>query len=355
MNALEVQGLRVRFGRRSNAVTAVDGVDLQIPLGGTLGLVGESGCGKSTVARALVGLVPITSGTLTLAGKPVAAGRALNASWYRRQVQMVFQDPYSSLNPRMTVGDALREAIRIGSDASAGKAERHAEAERLLELVGLGKSALDRYPHQFSGGQLQRIAIARAVAVRPRVLIADEITSALDVSVQSTVLQVLKDLQRSLGLSVLFISHDLAVVRLVSDSVAVMYLGRIVERAETDALFSAPSHPYTDALIGGVPTLGGVARRAPLAGDLPDPRRPPSGCRFHTRCPIGPRYVEDRTICVDVDPPSTETEPGHHAACHFAQSVAAPRSPESVERMSSTERPEPLPTQFQSEQSTPTT
>jgi peptide/nickel transport system ATP-binding protein len=297
---LEVRGLTVRFGYGGETLTAVEGADLRVPRGGTLGLVGESGCGKSTLARAVVGLVPITTGQILVDGHAYTSERQLDAVEFRRRVQMIFQDPYASLNPRMTAGDMIGEALQTRGIRSG--AERRAEMTRLFDLVGLPSNAAERFPHQFSGGQRQRIAIARALAVGPEVIIHDEVTSALDVSVQATILNLLKDLQRELRLSYLFISHDLAAVRVMSDVVSVMYLGRIVETAATDDLFATPQHPYTQALIGSVPRVWATQRPVPLAGDLPDPRKPPAGCRFHTRCPVGPVYLNTRSICTQVDP-----------------------------------------------------
>ena len=308
MSSLEVRALTVRFGR----VTAVDGVDLAVPERGTLGLVGESGSGKSTIARAIVRLVPVASGDVLVgaAGLP-PAGRGRGA---RPGVQMIFQDPYSSLNPRMTVGEAIDEALRIHGRMAA--VQRGHEVDSLLRLVALDPDAGERYPHEFSGGQRQRIAIARALAANPRVLIADEITSSLDVSVQANVLNLLHDLQGRLDLSYLFISHNLSVVRYMSDLVAVMYMGRIVERAPTEEVFANPQHPYTRALIDSVPQPGRRSRPR-LTGEIPDLRRPPAGCRFHTRCPIGPLRRPERTICVEVDPQIGATARTHAAACHF--------------------------------------
>jgi oligopeptide/dipeptide ABC transporter ATP-binding protein len=324
---LEVRNLVVRYGSGKNAVTAVDGVDLVVPPAGTLGLVGESGCGKSTIARAVVGLVPLAGGSISLDGKDHTAARSRGAASFRRRVQMVFQDPYSSLNPRMPVGEALAEAVSMRGPEFRHRSRRRQEVLWLLDLVGLPADTLDRYPHQFSGGQRQRIAIARALAVRPTVIIADEVTSSLDVSVQATILNLLKDLQRELQLSYLFISHDLSVVRLMSDQVTVMYLGRVVENADSDQLFARARHPYTQALIGSLPDLGRERTSAPLFGDLPDPRRPPAGCRFHTRCPIGPVYRPERTICVDKDPQLLARTQEHLAACHFAGQTTRRGSP----------------------------
>ena len=317
---MELRDVTVRYGVGAAALTAVRSVDLDVPERGTLGLVGESGCGKSTLARALVGLVPIASGTVRLDGADVTSARARATRAFRRRVQMIFQDPYSSLNPRMSVGDVLAEAI--AQRGGVPRAARRGEALRLLDLVSLPHTALDRYPHQFSGGQRQRIAIARALAVGPEVVINDEVTSALDVSVQANILNLLRDLQRELGLSYVFISHDLSTVRYMSDTVAVMYLGTIVERAATEQLFRSPRHPYTKALIASIPRLGETRRSAPLAGELPDPRHPPSGCPFHTRCPMGPLVFPDRTVCREVDPQTIADRSEHHVACHFAEAAA---------------------------------
>jgi oligopeptide/dipeptide ABC transporter ATP-binding protein len=233
---------------------------------------------------------------------------------------MVFQDPQSSLNPRLTVASMLEETL---ARRGLARSRRRTEALRIVDLVGLGSRALERYPHQFSGGQRQRVAIARALAVEPQVVIWDEVTSALDVSVQATILNLLSALQRELGLSYIVISHDLAVVRVMSDVVAVMYLGRVIEQAETDALFESPRHPYTQALIASLPTLTGERARAPVAGDIPDPRRPPEGCRFHTRCPVGPLVRADRTVCLERDPHELADADEHRAACHFADAHPA--------------------------------
>ncbi|HLH69729.1 MAG TPA: ABC transporter ATP-binding protein [Candidatus Dormibacteraeota bacterium] len=323
MSILEARGLTVRYGAGARALTAVEDVDLALQRGRTLGLVGESGCGKSTVARALVGLVPIVAGRVTLDGADCTSQAARNSARYRRRVQMVFQDPFSSLNPRMSVGTLLDEALQARGGEFRSRRRRMAESAHLLELVGLPSDALSRYPHQFSGGQRQRIAIGRALAVGADVLILDEVTSALDVSVQATVLNLLQDLQRHLSLSYLFISHDLSVVRLMSDEVLVMYLGRVVEHADTEDLFTRPCHPYTVALLKSIPSLRGRREPAPLSGDPPDPRHPPAGCRFHTRCPVGPLARPERTRCLELHP-RLAPEAGHHqVACHFAE--ASPR------------------------------
>ncbi len=228
---------------------------------------------------------------------------------------MIFQDPYSSLNPRMTVGQMLGEAVGL---VILERRDRRRAVMSILEMVGLPTSALARYPHQFSGGQRQRVAIARALAVKPELIVNDEVTSALDVSVQAAILNLLRNLQRDLKLTYLFISHDLSAVRYMSDTVAVMYLGRLVEVASVEDLFTSPAHPYTRALLASVPEVGGVRRHAPLRGDVPDPSAPPSGCRFHTRCPEGPAFDPTRTICRDRDPQEIAAGKLHMAACHFA-------------------------------------
>ena len=312
---IAVENLTVRYGTGHGALTAVDSVSFAIPEGRTLALVGESGSGKSSIARAVLGLVPAVTGSVTLGDNRYTTHRSRDTASYRKTVQMVFQDPASSLSPRMTIGRALNEALEL---RGVRRSERLTEARRALELVGLSESALPRYPHQFSGGQKQRIAIARALAVNPRFIVLDEVTSALDVSVQASILNLLSDLQRELSLSYLFISHDLSVVRTISDAVGVLYLGHIVETAPTVDLFAAPQHPYTRALLESVPVFGEPRPPAALSGDLPNPRRPPKGCRFHTRCPVGPLAVPGREVCIDVDPQVGSGSQPHNAACHFA-------------------------------------
>jgi peptide/nickel transport system ATP-binding protein len=319
MNRIELKGLVIRYGSGRRALTAVDSVDLAVPQGGSLGVVGESGCGKSTLARAIVGLVPIVSGQILLDGEDYTSMTARNSPKYRQRVQMVFQDPYSSLNPRMTVGRAIGQAV--GLRGVTTRKARTAASLEALKAVGLHESDLTRYPHQFSGGQRQRIAIARALAVEPEVIIADEVTSALDVSVQATILNLLKRLQKDTGVTFIFISHDLSVVRYMSEEIAVMYLGQVVEHAPAPELFGDPLHPYTRALMKSIPQIGRVRNPAPLAGDLPDPFHPPAGCRFNSRCPIGPLHFEDRTICRDTDPQSIADEKAHRAACHFSETI----------------------------------
>jgi peptide/nickel transport system ATP-binding protein len=315
-SVLELQDVVVQYGSGRNRLTAVDHVSLSVDSGRTTGIVGESGSGKSTIARAIMGLVPIAGGTLLFGGRDFTSQKARRSDDYRRRVQMVFQDPRSSLNPRMTIGQTIGEVLSLRH--GGGRTDRRADIVRLLTMVGVPASAIDRYPHQFSGGQAQRIAIARALAVRPEVLVLDEVTSALDVSAQAKILNLLNELQRELGVSYLVISHDLSVVGYMSDYVGVMYLGRIVEMERSAMVLGEPRHPYTQALIGSVAQVGPPASRRPLTGELPDPRNPPSGCRFRTRCPVGPNAYPERTSCIEVDPSVIARSQPHHAACHFA-------------------------------------
>jgi oligopeptide/dipeptide ABC transporter ATP-binding protein len=314
-NLLEVDQLHVHYelrgglGRRA-VLRAVDGVDLALVPGETLGLVGESGCGKSTLARAIVGLESPTAGSLRYRGDLLTSRRERAQ---RRRIQMVFQDPYSSLNPRMTVRQTLSELLR--AHRMVPKDAIEARCRELLDLVGLGPRTLDAHPRQFSGGQRQRVAIARALALEPELLVADEPVSALDVSVQATVLNLLDELREKLGLTMVLIAHNMAVVRHVSDRVAVMYLGRIVETAATVELFTNPRHPYTKGLLAAVPRLvpGRSSESAGVVGDPPSPVEPPTGCRFHPRCPIA-----QEPLCSTEDPPLAAGSAGHLAACHFA-------------------------------------
>ena len=296
--------------RQVGAVRAVDGVSFTIDKGRTLGLVGESGCGKTTVGRSLLRLVEPTAGEVRFAGADVRATRGAALRTLRRRMQIVFQDPYGSLNPRMTVRAILEEGLVI--HRLGGPAERLDRMAGALERTGLARAALDRYPHEFSGGQRQRIAIARALVLGPEFLVLDEPISALDVSIQAQVVNLLVELRGQFGLTYLFISHDLSVVEYVADDVAVMYLGRIVERAPAERLCRQPLHPYTHALFSAVPAIDPARRRRILLpGDVPSPARPPAGCRFHPRCPLA------EPACRTIDPPATTVD-GHLVHCHVA-------------------------------------
>ncbi|MBM3597690.1 MAG: ABC transporter ATP-binding protein [Alphaproteobacteria bacterium] len=324
---LEVEGLKIHFPIKAGllrrvirTVRAVDGVSLRIAPGETLGLVGESGCGKTTTGRAIMGLIPVTGGSIRFRGRAIEnAGRDVLRE-ARREMQYVFQDPYSSLNPMLAVGDAVAEPLRIhGCYDEMGGARWIA---RLFEMVGLSPSVAHRQPREFSGGQKQRIGIARALALKPRLLILDEPVASLDVSIQAQIVNLLQDLQRELGLAYLFIAHDLSVVKHMSDRVAVMYLGRIVEQSDKATLYASPLHPYTQALLSAVPAPdpSGRRRRIVLAGEIPNPASPPSGCHFHPRCfRAGPRCA--------VEPPTFEPQPGSPTlrACHFAGPLEATR------------------------------
>jgi peptide/nickel transport system ATP-binding protein/oligopeptide transport system ATP-binding protein len=317
-NILEVKDLKVHFPifggivkRPIGFVYAVDGVSFTIADGETLGLVGESGCGKSTVGRSILRLNEPTSGSIKLAGVDITHLSRKAVSPYRREMQFVFQDPYASLNPRLSAGAIVGEAIDNYGDES-GRTKQNVVAD-LFQRVGLRPENHSKYPHEFSGGQRQRIGIARALALNPKLIVADEPVSALDVSVQAQVLNLLIDLQEDLGLSYLFISHDLAVVKHISHRIAVMYLGKIVEVTDRASLFSKPLHPYTEALLNAAPIPDPAATRnkAIVRGDVPSPSNPPSGCRFHTRCP----YVEDQ--CFVDEPQLMEAVPNHLVACHL--------------------------------------
>jgi peptide/nickel transport system ATP-binding protein len=313
MSLLEVDDLRVRYGRGRSMLTAVDGVSIAVDAGGALGIVGESGSGKSTLARAIVQIVPSATGRITLDGRDITNAKGPALRDVRGRVQMVFQDPFASLNPRRTIGATLEEAIQLrrGRENGAAKQPRDTVPD-LLELVTLPAELADRFPNELSGGQLQRACIARALAGKPSLLILDEVTSALDVSVQAAILNLLRELRETLGLTYLCISHDLSVISYLCERVMVLYLGQAVEQGDWATLASAPRHPYTRTLLDSVPQVHGDVVRATAGGDIPDPRHPPSGCRFHTRCPIGPLTHADRTRCVTDDPGG---QPG--VACHF--------------------------------------
>jgi peptide/nickel transport system ATP-binding protein/oligopeptide transport system ATP-binding protein len=301
------------FQRRIGAVKAVDGISFDIHRGETLGIVGETGCGKSTTARLLVRLLDPTSGTILFEGEDIGTRKRASLKALHREVQMIFQDPYSSLNPRKSVGSIIAEPYAIHG-MYTGSGERKQRVQELMDRVGLNPEHYNRYPHEFSGGQRQRIGVARAVALEPKVLIADEPVSALDVSIQAQVLNLLRRLQREMGLTLVFISHDLSVVRHMCDRVAVMYLGKVVELASSDALYTFPRHPYTGALLSAVPVpdpSGGKRERALLSGDVPSPANPPSACRFHTRCP------KAQEVCRIDEPPLEGKSAGTLAACHF--------------------------------------
>jgi len=315
---LEVVDLKKHFvirkgllRRAAGHVRAVDGLSFAIGDGETLGLVGESGCGKSTVGRTILRLIEPTAGVIRLGGHDVTHLSRSELRPYRRQMQIIFQDPFSSLDPRMRAGAIVGEPLAVhGVERGKRRAERVAE---LFERVGLRSAQMGHYPHQFSGGQRQRIGIARALALSPRLIVADEPVSSLDVSIQAQVLNLMMQLQRELGLAFLFISHNLAVVEHISQRVAVMYLGRIVEYADRTSLFTAPLHPYTELLLSAVPVPNPSVRRKKrlLQGDVPSPANPPAGCHFHTRCP----HALD--VCRAQSPPLREVRPGHRVACHL--------------------------------------
>jgi oligopeptide transport system ATP-binding protein len=327
-NLVEVDDLKVHFPIRSGifktqkgTVHAVDGVTFDVRRGETLGLVGESGCGKSTIGRAMIRLREATSGSVRFDGVDLTTLDAGRLRKMRRRMQIIFQDPYGSLDPRMTVGSIVSEPIETHNLAS-GSAKRDRVAE-LLRLVGLDPKYVKRYPHEFSGGQRQRIGVARALAVEPEFIVCDEPISALDVSIQAQVLNLLTDLRSRLGLTYLFVAHDLSVVKHISDRVAVMYLGKVVEIGPPDQLYSAPGHPYTRALLSAVPVPDPVSerkrRRVILKGDVPSPVNPPPGCRFHTRCWLYERLGKPEN-CRTIDPPLDPLNGGEHrAACHYSQ------------------------------------
>ncbi|MCA9953129.1 MAG: dipeptide ABC transporter ATP-binding protein [Anaerolineales bacterium] len=325
---VRVEGLKKYFPIRRGwhrqqvgAVQAVDGLDFEIYRGETLGLVGESGCGKSTTGRLLLQLLRPSAGRVLMDNRELTSLTAEELRASRRHMQMIFQDPYVSLNPRMTVGEIVEEPLQV-HNVGVGPATRRKRVQELLERVGLNPHYVHRYPHEFSGGQRQRIGIARALATNPRFIVADEPISALDVSIQAQVINLLDDLKQELGLTYLFIAHDLAVVRYLSDRVAVMYLGRIVELGERDEVFERPLHPYTQGLLSAIPIPDPIKEakreRIILQGDVPNPARPPAGCRFHPRCPFATE------ICHTDDPVFRNlgtAEKPHHVACHHVETV----------------------------------
>jgi oligopeptide/dipeptide ABC transporter ATP-binding protein len=315
---LEVRDLVKHFdvkrswlGKPLSTVKAVDGVSFALAPGETLALVGESGCGKSTVGRLIMRLIDPTAGRIVIDGTDVTTLSERDFRPFRRKVQLIFQDPYASLNPRMTIGDILAEPLMLHDIVPA--ARRRERVSELLAMVGLRPQLAARYPHEFSGGQRQRIVVARALAVEPKIIVCDEAVSALDVSIRAQILNLLDELQDRLGLAYVFISHDLGVVKHISDRVAVMYLGRIVETGTVDEVFADPRHPYTRALLSAIPVASPASRRVRkiLEGDVPSPISPPPGCHLHTRCP----YVGD--ICRVERPPLADAGDGHPAACHF--------------------------------------
>jgi oligopeptide transport system ATP-binding protein len=302
------------------SLKAVDGVSFDIKPGETVGLVGESGCGKSTLGRLITQLISITSGQIIFDGVDLATMRGENLRQQRKQLQIIFQDPYASLDPRMTIGDIIAEPL-VNFGIVRGRKQKDSRVQELLRVVGLNPYFNNRYPHEFSGGQRQRIGIARALALNPKLIVCDEPVSALDVSIQAQIINLLEDLQREFNLTYLFIAHDLSVVRHISDRVLVMYLGKIVEISPSEELYNTQEHPYTRALLSSIPVpdprVESQRRLIELTGEIPSPLNPPSGCHFHTRCPI----AQVPGICAEVEPPLEEKSPGRFAACHFSDKV----------------------------------
>jgi peptide/nickel transport system ATP-binding protein/oligopeptide transport system ATP-binding protein len=316
---LDVKDLRTYYPvvggimrRRVGWIKAVDGVSFAIKQGETLGMVGESGCGKSTIGRTIIRLLKANGGEVLFEGKDILKLTGVELKKMRKNMQIIFQDPYASLNPRMPVGDIIGEGLMV--HGMKNRKEREKTVQYFLSVVGLRKEYVRRYPHEFSGGQRQRIGIARALALRPKLVVCDEPVSALDVSIQSQVLNLLEDLQKEFGLTYLFIAHDLSVVEYISDRVVVMYLGKAVELTDSERLYANPKHPYTQALLSAIPIPDPTVtkQRIVLQGDVPSPSNPPSGCRFRTRCWLA------QGICAEQEPLLREVEPGHWAACHFA-------------------------------------
>lgn len=349
---LEVRNLSVHFPLKSASLNpfaakrvlhAVDGVSFTVGKGETVGLVGESGCGKSSLGKTLVGINAVTGGEITFEGQDISVLQGKARQWVRRRLQMVFQDPMSSLNPRMKVGEIIGEPLQVHGLVSSG-AERRAKVAELLELVGLDAEIASRYPHEFSGGQRQRIVIARALAVEPSLIVCDEAVAALDVSLQAQVVNLLKELQRKLGVSMLFIGHDLASVRHISERIMVMYLGQIIEEGPAETLTLDPLHPYTASLLSAVPEPDPIKEnqrpRIVLTGDVPSPTNPPPGCRFSSRCPIGPEARDDRGICLSQQPVLEDAGQGRRVACHFPGelkvSLGVPTIPARLEPLGST-------------------
>ncbi|WAH36639.1 ABC transporter ATP-binding protein [Alicyclobacillus dauci] len=310
MELLQLQGVKKHFRGHRSLIRAVDGVSFKLDEGKTMGLVGESGCGKSTTGRLILGLNSITEGQITYEGQNIHQMNRVQARDYRRKVQMIFQDPYASLDPRMKVEDIIAEGIDV-NQLARGK-ERRDRVLDLVHRVGLKSDHLSRFPHEFSGGQRQRIGIARALAVRPRLIIADEPISALDVSIQAQIMTLLQSLQEEFGLSYLFISHDLTMVQFISDTVGVMYLGRLVEFGDKDEIYHNPQHPYTQALLSAMPTIGEKRERIRLQGDVPSPANVPTGCRFHTRCPFATQRCRE-------EEPLLKGGERHTIACHLVE------------------------------------